>query len=256
MDSSIPSTTPMSDPLRIDVFTVFPSLISNFTGESLLGKAQEHDLVEINAHDLRKEAVGRHKSVDDAPFGGGAGMVLMPEPIFAAVESVDAPRPLLLMSPSGRSFDQEMALELAASGGFSMLCGRYEGVDERIATELCDGAVSIGDFVLAGGEVAALVIIEAVARLVPGVMGNDDSAGDESFMTGLLEYPHYTRPAEFRGMEVPPVLRSGDHGKVERWRRAQALARTIERRPDLIGARGGLTPADKKLLSEFDLNAN
>ena len=256
MDSSIPSMTPMSDPLRIDVFTVFPSLISNFTGESLLGKAQENDLVEINAHDLRKEAVGRHKSVDDAPFGGGAGMVLKPEPIFAAVESVDAPRPLLLMSPSGRSFDQEMALELAASGGFSMLCGRYEGVDERIATELCDGAVSIGDFVLAGGEVAALVIIEAVARLVPGVMGNDDSAGDESFMTGLLEYPHYTRPAEFRGMEVPPVLRSGDHGKVERWRRAQALARTIERRPDLIEARGGLTPADKKLLSEFDLNAN
>ena len=240
--------------MRIDVFTVFPSLIDNFVGESLLGKAQQNELIEINAHDLRKEAAGRHKAVDDAPFGGGAGMVLMPEPIFAAVESVEAPRPLLLMSPSGRRFDQDMALELVESGGFSMVCGGYEGVDERIATELCDSAVSIGDFVLAGGEVAALVIIEAVARLVPGVMGNDDSAGDESFMTGLLEYPHYTRPAEFRGMDVPGVLRSGDHGKVERWRRAQALARTVERRPDLIETRGGLSSVDKKLLAEFNLD--
>jgi len=202
---------------------------------------------------LRAEATGAHRSVDDAPFGGGAGMVLMPEPIFAAVEAVDPPRPLLLMSPSGRRFDQDMAVELAEGDGFSLLCGRYEGVDERIATELCDGAVSIGDYVLSGGEVAALVIIEAVGRLVPGVMGNDNSAGDESFMTGLLEYPHYTRPKDFRGMAVPDVLRSGDHGKVERWRRAQALARTIERRPDLIEARGGLNDADRKLLAEFDL---
>lgn len=239
--------------MRIDVFTVFPSLITDFASESLLGKAQQRDLLEVNAHDLRKEAAGKHKAVDDAPFGGGAGMVLMPEPVFAAVESVDAPRPLLLMSPSGRAFDQAMALELANTSGFSLLCGRYEGVDERIASELCDAAVSIGDFVLAGGEVAALVIIEAVARLVPGVMGNDDSAGDESFMTGLLEYPHYTRPSEFRGMGVPEVLRSGDHGKVERWRRAQALARTIERRPDLIDSRGGISSADQKLLDEFDL---
>jgi len=239
--------------MRIDVFTVFPSLIDDFAGESLLGKAQERELIAINAHDLRKEAVGRHKSVDDAPFGGGAGMVLMPEPIFAAVESVDPPRPLLLLSPSGPTFDQAMAMELATSDGFSLLCGRYEGVDERITTELCDGAVSIGDYVLAGGEVGALVIIEAVTRLVPGVMGNGESAGDESFMTGLLEYPHYTRPAEFRGTEVPAVLRSGDHGKVERWRRAQALARTVERRPDLIEKRGGLSAVEQKLLAEFDL---
>lgn len=239
--------------MRIDVFTVFPGLIDDFAAESLIGKAQQNDLLEINAHDLRAEATGVHRSVDDAPFGGGAGMVLMPEPIFAAVEAVEPPRPLLLMSPSGRRFDQDMAVELAAGDGFSLLCGRYEGVDERIATELCDGAVSIGDYVLSGGEVAALVIIEAVGRLVPGVMGNNESAGDESFMTGLLEYPHYTRPAEFRGMGVPDVLRSGDHGKVERWRRAQALARTIERRPDLIDARGGLTDADHKLLVEFDL---
>lgn len=239
--------------MRIDVFTVFPNLIADFAAESLLGKAQDKELLEVNAHDLRKEAAGKHKAVDDAPFGGGAGMVLMPDPIFAAVESVDAPRPLLLMSPSGRTFDQAMALELAATDGFSLLCGRYEGVDERIASELCDGAVSIGDYVLAGGEVGALVIIEAVTRLVPGVMGNDDSAGDESFMTGLLEYPHYTRPAEFRGMSVPDVLRSGDHGKVERWRRAQALARTIERRPDLIETRGGMSDGDQKLLDEFNL---
>lgn len=239
--------------LRIDVFTVFPELVGNFAGESLLGKAQRNELVDINARDLRSHAIGNHKSVDDAPFGGGAGMVLMSEPIFDAVEAVDPPRPLLLMSPSGRRFDQAMALELATSEGFSLLCGRYEGVDERIATDLCDGAVSIGDFVLAGGEVAALVIIEAVTRLVPGVMGNADSAGDESFMDGLLEYPHYTRPAEFRGAAVPEVLRSGDHARVERWRRAQALARTIERRPDLIDARGGLTSSDQKLLDEFDL---
>lgn len=240
--------------MRIDIFTVFPDLISNFASESLLGRAQQRSLLEINAHDLRKETTNTHKTVDDAPFGGGAGMVLMPEPVFAAVESVDPPRPLLLMSPSGDQFDQAMALRLAEADGFSLLCGRYEGVDERIAAELCDGSVSIGDYVLAGGEVAALVIIEAVARLVPGVMGNDDSAADESFMTGLLEYPHFTRPADFRGHEVPPVLRSGDHGKVERWRRAQALTRTIERRPDLIEVRGGLSDADRQLLAEFGLS--
>jgi tRNA (guanine37-N1)-methyltransferase len=239
--------------LRIDVFTVFPGLISNFADESLLGRAQERSLLEVNAHDLRMATTDNHKTVDDAPFGGGAGMVLMPEPVFGAVEQIDPPRPVLLMSPSGETFDQEMALRLAESDGFSLLCGRYEGVDERIASELCDGAVSIGDYVLAGGEVAALVMIEAVARLVPGVMGNDDSAADESFMTGLLEYPHFTRPADFRGLEVPAVLRSGDHGKVERWRRAQALARTIERRPDLIEARGGLSAADQKALDEFGL---
>lgn len=239
--------------LRIDVFTVFPKLVDDFASESLLGKAQDRGLIDVTARDLRSHATGRHRSVDDAPFGGGAGMVLMPEPVFASVEAVAPPRPLLLLSPSGRSFDQVMAQELAASDGFSLLCGRYEGVDERIATDLCDGSVSIGDYVLAGGEVGALVIIEAVARLVPGVMGNDESATDESFMTGLLEYPHYTRPADFRGNAIPEILRSGDHARVERWRRAQSLARTIERRPDLIAARGGLTDADRALLVEFDL---
>ena len=239
--------------MRIDVFTVFPSLIEDFAAESLLGRAQRHDLLSVHAHDLRMATTDKHRRVDAPPFGGGAGMVLMPEPVFAAVEEVDPPRPLLLLSPSGRRFDQSMAIDLAGTDGFSLLCGRYEGIDERIASELCDGAVSIGDFVIAGGEVGALVIIEAVARLVPGVMGNDESAGDESFMTGLLEYPHYTRPAEFRGSQVPAVLRSGDHQRVDRWRRAQALARTIARRPDLIEARGGLSEADQALIAEFDL---
>ena len=180
-------------------------------------------------------------------------MVMSPEPVFAAVEHVDPARPLLLLSPSGRRFDQGLALELARTDGFSLLCGRYEGVDERIAQDLCDDSLSIGDYVLAGGEVAALVVIEAVARLVPGVMGNVDSAGDESFMNGLLEYPHYTRPAEFRGHRIPDVLTSGDHARVDRWRRAQALRRTIDRRPDLIEARGGLSDDDRRLLEEFAL---
>lgn len=239
--------------MRIDVFTVFPGLIASFAAESLLGKAQARGLLEVNAHDLRKEATDRHRSVDDAPFGGGAGMVLMPEPVFAAVESVDPPRPLFLLSPSGRRLDQALARELALTEGFSLLCGRYEGVDERIASVLCDDAISVGDYVLAGGEVGALAIIEAVARLVPGVMGNDASAGDESFMEGLLEYPQYTRPADFRGLEVPDVLRSGDHGRVQRWRKAQSLARTLARRPDLIEERGGLTEPDRALLDEFGL---
>jgi tRNA (guanine37-N1)-methyltransferase len=180
--------------------------------------------------------------------------VLMPEPLFAAVESVAPPRPLYYLSPAGRRFDQAIARELAGSPGFSLLCGRYEGVDERVREHLCDGELSIGDVVLAGGEVAAMVVIEAVGRLVPGVMGNQASAEDESFgpaSSGLLEYPHYTRPATFRGWEVPEVLRSGDHGRIARWRRAQALARTLRHRPDLIEARGGLSDEEKALLAEF-----
>ena len=238
--------------MRIDAFTIFPEMITDFAGASLIGRAQERGLLDIRAHDLRSETTDPHRTVDDAPYGGGAGMVLMPEPVFAVVEAVDPPRPLLLLSPAGRTFDQEMAIELAAGSGFSLLCGRYEGVDERIRTGLVDGEVSLGDYVLAGGEVAAMAIIEAVGRLVPGVMGNAASAGDESFSDGLLEYPHYTRPQTFRGMEVPDVLRSGDHGKVERFRRAQALAMTMRRRPDLIERRGGLSGDDRKALDEFD----
>ncbi len=180
-------------------------------------------------------------------------MVLMAEPLFAAVEAVRPPRPLLYLSPTGRRFDQRYARDLAATDGFSLLCGRYEGVDERVREHLVDDELSIGDYVLGGGEVAAMVVLEAVGRLVPGVMGNAASGEDESFSDGLLEYPHYTRPAELRGWEVPEVLRSGDHAKVTRWRRAQALARTRRHRPDLLEARGGLSDDDQRLLDEFDL---
>jgi tRNA (guanine37-N1)-methyltransferase len=239
--------------MRIDVFTIFPDMVDEFAQRSLLGRAQASGALEVRVHDLRAATTDPHRSVDDAPFGGGAGMVLMPEPVFAAVEAVDPPRPLLYLSPAGRPFDQAMARSLAEAEGFSLLCGRYEGVDERIRDHLVDGELSIGDYVLGGGEVAAMVVLEAVGRLVPGVMGNDASADDESFTDGLLEYPHYTRPAEFRGWAVPDVLRSGDHGRVARWRRAQALARTRQRRPDLLEARGGLTEEEQALLAEFDL---
>jgi tRNA (guanine37-N1)-methyltransferase len=239
--------------VRIDVFTLFPDLVAPWTQARLIGKAARAGVLDLRVHDLRAGASDPHRSVDDSPFGGGAGMVLGPEPVFAAVEAVDPPRPLLLLGPGGRRFDQAWATQLAAGPGFALLCGRYEGVDQRVADHLVDGELSIGDFVLAGGEVAALAVIEAVARLVPGVMGNEESARDESFGAGLLEYPHYTRPQVFRGWEVPDVLRSGDHARVARWRRAQALARTQSRRPDLIAARGGLAEEEQALLAEFGL---
>ncbi len=237
--------------MRIDVFSIFPDMVAGFAAQALLGKAQQRDLLDVRVHDLRAETTDVHRTVDDSPFGGGAGMVLMPEPIFAVVERVRPPRPLFLLGPGGRRLDQGLARELAGGEGFGLLCGRYEGVDARVTDELCDGELSIGDYVLGGGEVAAMVVLEAVGRLVPGVMGNTTSADDESFSDGLLEYPQYTRPAEFRGWEVPAVLRSGDHGRIARWRRAQALSRTMARRPDLMEARGGLTDADRKLLAEF-----
>lgn len=239
--------------MRIDVLTIFPDMVETFASSSLLGKARQRGLLDIRVHDLRSVAIDPHRSVDDSPFGGGAGMVLKPEPIFATVELVEPPRPLLYLSPAGRTFDQAYAAELAALDGFSLLCGRYEGVDERVREHLVDGEVSIGDYVLAGGEVAAAVMLEAVGRLIPGVLGNSESADDDSFSDGLLEYPHYTRPAEYRGWEVPPVLTSGDHGKVARWRRAQALVRTAAERPDLIERRGGLSSDDEAVLAEFDL---
>src|SRR5262245_10354853 len=239
--------------MRIDIFTIFPDMVEHFAVQSLLGRARTAGTLDVRVHDLRSAATDPHRSVDDAPFGGGAGMVLMPEPLFGAVEAVDPPRPLLYLGPAGRAFTQPVARELASLPGFSLLCGRYEGVDERVREHLCDGELSVGDVVLSGGEIAAMLVLEAVARLVPGVMGNEASAEDESFSDGLLEYPHYTRPAEFRGWTVPEVLRSGDHGRIARWRRAQALRRTLDRRPDLIAARGGLTDTDQRLLAEFDL---
>jgi len=235
--------------MRIDVFTIFPEWFAGPFDASLLGKARAAGRLDLRVHDVREHTSDRHRSVDDTPYGGGAGMVMAPEPIFAAVETAEPPRPLLLLSASGRRFDHSVATELAAGDGFSLLCGRYEGVDQRVADHLCDGELSVGDFVLAGGEAAAAVVVDAVARLVPGVMGNEASGADESFATGLLEYPQYTRPAEYRGHTVPEVLASGDHARVERWRRAAALRRTLDRRPDLLP--DGPSPADESLLREF-----
>ena len=239
---------------RIDVFTLFPDVVDHYGSASILGRARGTGRLDLRTHDIRDAAHDVHRTVDDAPFGGGAGMVLAPGPVFGAVEAVAAgpdglPRPLLLLSASGRRFDQAAARELAAApGGFSLLCGRYEGVDQRVADRLCDGELSIGDYVLAGGELAALVVVEAVARLLPGVLGNEQSADEESHAAGLLEYPQYTRPADFRGLEVPEVLRSGDHGRVAAWRQAMSLVRTLKRRPDLIAARGGLTEPEVDLV--------
>jgi tRNA (guanine37-N1)-methyltransferase len=238
--------------MRIDVFSIFPSMIDDFCSQSLLGKARIQGTVDLRCHDLREHTTDVHHRVDDAPFGGGAGMVLMAEPVFTAFEASDAPRPLLLLSPGGRRFDQGFARSLSETAGFSLLCGRYEGVDHRIREHLVDEEVSVGDVVLAGGEVGACLIIEAVTRLVPGVMGNATSPVTESFgVSGVLEEPHYTRPAEFRGWTVPEVLRSGDHAVIERWRKAQALHRTIAKRPDLLSARGPLSPDEIALLEEF-----
>ena len=242
-------------PFRIDAFTLFPPVLRAYWSESILGRASRQGRCGSTAHDLRDHTTDRHRTVDDTPFGGGAGMVMMPAPLFDAVAAVDPPRPLLLLSPAGRRFDQAWAHELADGPGFSLLCGRYEGVDERVAEHLADAELSIGDVVLTGGEAAALVVIEAVVRLLPGVLGNDRSVAEESFTEGLLEHPQYTRPADFRGWQVPEVLRSGDHGRVRRWREAQALARTVSRRPDLIASRGGLDDADRALLDEFGLAA-
>lgn len=234
--------------MRIDVFTIFPEYLGGPLAASLLGKARQAGRLDVRVHDPRDFTTDPHKSVDDTPFGGGAGMVLRPEPLFAAVEAVAPPRPLFLLGPAGRHLDQNLARELAAGPGFSMLCGRYEGVDQRVAEHLCDDELSIGDYVLAGGEAAALVVIEAVTRLVPGVLGNDASPEHESFTGGLLEEPQYTRPAEFRGFVVPEVLRSGNHARIARWRAAQALRRTQSRRPELLGRE--LTPEERALLEE------
>src|SRR3954453_2928603 len=238
--------------LRIDVISIFPDLVASYLGGSVLGRARRRGLLDVRVHDLRSAATDAHRSVDDSPFGGGAGMVLMAPPIFAPVEAGPPPRPLFLLGPAGRRFDQGVARELAATSGFSLLCGRYEGVDERVREHLVDDELSIGDVVLGGGEVAACLVVEAVVRLLPGAMGNEVSPVTESFgESGLLEEPHYTRPADFRGWTVPDPLRSGDHARIERWRRAQSLPRTLRYRPDLVEAAGGLGELDRRLLEEF-----
>ena len=223
--------------MRIDVFTIFPEYVEQPLAVSLVGRARESGLLDVRVHDPREHATGVHRPVDDAPFGGGAGMVMMPEPLFASIEAVQPPRPLLLLSAGGARFDQARARELAATGGFSLLCGRYEGVDQRVVELAVDLELSAGDYVLCGGEVPAMAVIEAVVRLLPGVLGNPASVEAESFGTASLEGPQYTRPAVFRGLEVPAVLRSGHHAEIARWRAEQALEWTRRRRPDLLAGR-------------------
>jgi tRNA (guanine37-N1)-methyltransferase len=226
--------------MRIDVLTLFPSYFSGPLEASLLGRARASGLLDIRVHDLRDWATDRHRTVDDVPYGGGAGMVLKAEPFFAAVESlygaVEARPRTIVLTPRGQRLSQPLIRELADEPALLLLCGRYEGIDERVHLALAHDEISIGDYVLAGGEAAACVLVEAVTRLLPGVLGNEHSTADESFADGLLEYPQYTRPAEFRGLRVPDVLRSGDHSKVAAWRRTQALSRTRILRPDLYEA--------------------
>jgi tRNA (guanine37-N1)-methyltransferase len=237
---------------RIDVLTIFPKLVDTFCEESLLGRARATDKLDLRCHDLRDFTTDVHRTTDDTPFGGGAGMVLKAEPIKRAITETECPRPIFALGPGGRRLTQDLAVELSHTEGFTLLCGRYEGIDHRVREHLCDGEISIGDVVLAGGEVAACVVIEAVTRLLPGVMGNQESAGDESFgANGLLEYPQFTRPFKLDGWSVPDVLKSGDHAKIARWRLAQALHRTIKDRPDLIEARGGITGQEQRVLDEF-----
>jgi tRNA (guanine37-N1)-methyltransferase len=228
--------------LRVDVITIFPELFAPFRGAGVLGQAIGRGELILEAHDLRAWTKDRHRSVDDMPYGGGPGMVMKPEPIVEAVEAVAGKKGeraarVLLMSPQGERFTQERAKELAGERHLAIVCGRYEGVDQRAIELAIDEEISIGDYVLSGGEAAAMVVIEAISRFVPGVLGNPASAETESFQQGGLEGPQYTRPAEFRGLAVPEVLRSGDHAKIARWRAEQALARTRTRRPDLLSRR-------------------
>jgi tRNA (guanine37-N1)-methyltransferase len=224
--------------VRVDVVTIFPGIFDSPLGESLLGRAIETGVLDVRVHDIRDHADDRHRQVDDYPFGGGAGMVMKPEPVVSAVEGLgEGPRRVVVLTPAGRRLDQALVRELAAEPWLVLVCGRYEGIDERVVVALGADEVSIGDYVLSGGEIPALVVLEAVTRLVPGVVGKPQSLERESFEDGLLEHPHYTRPREFRGLTVPEVLLSGDHGAIERWRHDAALEKTRRNRPDLVARR-------------------
>jgi tRNA (guanine37-N1)-methyltransferase len=241
--------------MRIDVLTIFPGIFAGPLDESILRRAREAELIDIAVHDTRDWATDRHRKVDDYVFGGGPGMVMKPEPLFAAVEAVkelhEAPATTVLMTPQGERLDRDLAAELAAMPRLLLICGRYEGVDERVRQHLVDREVSTGDVVLSGGELPALMLIDAVARLIPGVLGAEQSLDEESFEDSLLEYPQYTRPAEFRGWEVPDVLLSGHHAKIARWRRRQRLLRTQERRPDLL-AQAEISAEERAWLDTLD----
>ncbi len=238
--------------MRLDIVTLFPGIVEPALGESMIGRARARGLVDIRVVNLRDYADGKHRVTDDYVFGGGVGMVLKPEPLFAAVEALRTPAArVILMDPRGRTFTQRIAWELAAEKHVILLAGRYEWVDERVSDHLADAALSIGDYVLTGGELAALVVADAVVRLRPGVLGGEGAAERESFAGGLLEPPQYTRPEEFRGARVPAVLLSGDHARIARWRRAQALWRTWRARPDLL-AGAELTQEDRRLVEGFE----
>jgi tRNA (guanine37-N1)-methyltransferase len=238
--------------MRFDVFTLFPGVFSPYIDTSILQRAVRNQLVEIHLHDIRQWAADKHHTTDDIPYGGGGGMVMKPEPIFAAVESVlgtPPACPVILLTPQGKTFTQADAERLSQLERIALVCGRYEGVDERIREHLASEEISIGDFVLSGGELPALMLIDAVARLLPGVLGDPDGAADDSFSSQLLEYPHYTRPPEFRGWTVPETLLSGNHAELNKWRRQQALLRTLKRRPDLL-LKAELSKADARFLQE------
>ncbi|HJR60251.1 MAG TPA: tRNA (guanosine(37)-N1)-methyltransferase TrmD [Vicinamibacterales bacterium] len=241
--------------MRFDIVTIFPGMVSAPLAEGIVGRAIGRGVLDVRVHDLRDFTTDRHRVVDDVPFGGGPGMVLKPEPLFRAVERITAergapPKAVVLTSPDGRRLTQAVATRLRDLEHVVILCGRYEGVDDRVRTHLATEEISIGDYVLSGGELPALVIVDAVARLVPGVVGDEQSVAGDTFAKGLLDFPQYTRPADFAGHLVPPVLLSGHHREIERWRRRQALARTLERRPDLL-ADAVLDPEDRAILNEL-----
>ena len=238
--------------MRFDIITIFPEMLDSIFSGGIIKRALDKGLLEVHVHNLRDFTTDRHRQVDDRPFGGREGMVLKPEPIFRAVEKVrsDGDAPVYLLSPQGKTFDYKTAEELARSPQVVLICGRYEGVDERVIEDLVTAEISIGDFVLSGGEPAAMVVVDAVSRLVPGVVGKPESVRNESFFDGLLDFPQYTRPREFRGRRVPEVLFSGDHGKIESWRRKKALEKTWLLRPDILERRE-LTPGDREILDEI-----
>lgn len=247
--------------MQFEVFTLLPDVFPPYLESSILQRARQRGLIAVRVHDIRAYTHDRHHTTDDTPYGGGGGMVMKPEPVFEAVETVLGPRspsqpmpvPIILLTPQGRVFDQRVAEELARYERIALVCGRYEGADERIREHLVTDEISIGDYVLTGGELPALILIDAVTRLIPGALGDPTGAADDSHSMGLLEYPHYTRPPEFRGWKVPYVLLSGDHGKIEKWRREQALLRTFKRRPDIL-ERAELSEADKKLVERLKSN--
>ena len=240
--------------MDFDVFTLLPEVFPAYLDSSILQRARQRGLIDIKVHNIRDWALDRHHVTDDLPYGGGGGMVIKVEPVFAAVEAIlgtPANCPIIMLSPQGRVFTQKVADELSGFPHLALICGRYEGFDERIRTHLVSDEISIGDFVLTGGELPALILIDALARLIPGVLGDPDGAADDSHASGLLEYPHFTRPPEFRGWQVPPILLSGDHARIARWRREQSLLRTLHRRKDLLVS-ANLSKLDRKFLDDMD----